>query len=61
MAEQSDLMKVMAPSIEGRRNPTNNLLDPAILFFVFGVLAGALRSNLGDSAFDRALPPLSTC
>ena len=23
-----------------------NLLDPAILFFVFGVLAGALRSNL---------------
>jgi hypothetical protein len=24
----------------------NNLLDPAILFFVFGVLAGALRSNL---------------
>lgn len=24
----------------------NNLLDPAILFFVFGVLAGALKSNL---------------
>ncbi len=24
----------------------NNLTDPAILFFVFGVLAGALRSNL---------------
>ncbi|MEN9420436.1 MAG: hypothetical protein RI988_4057 [Pseudomonadota bacterium] len=24
----------------------NNLLDPAILFFAFGVLAGALRSNL---------------
>jgi len=24
----------------------NTLLDPAILFFVFGVLAGALRSNL---------------
>jgi uncharacterized protein len=24
----------------------HNLLDPAILFFVFGVLAGALRSNL---------------
>lgn len=24
----------------------NNLLDPAILFFVFGVLAGAVRSNL---------------
>jgi len=24
----------------------SNLLDPAILFFVFGVLAGALRSNL---------------
>ncbi|WP_374333546.1 sodium-dependent bicarbonate transport family permease, partial [Aestuariivirga sp.] len=23
-----------------------NLIDPAILFFVFGVLAGALRSNL---------------
>ena len=23
-----------------------SLLDPAILFFVFGVLAGALRSNL---------------
>ena len=23
-----------------------NLLDPAILFFVFGVLAGALKSNL---------------
>ena len=23
-----------------------NLLDPAILFFVFGVVAGALRSNL---------------
>ena len=24
----------------------HNLLDPAILFFVFGVMAGALRSNL---------------
>lgn len=24
----------------------NNLLDPAILFFVFGVIAGAVRSNL---------------
>jgi hypothetical protein len=24
----------------------NNLTDPAILFFVFGVLAGALKSNL---------------
>ncbi len=24
----------------------NNLLDPAVLFFVFGVLAGCLRSNL---------------
>lgn len=24
----------------------NSLLDPAILFFVFGVFAGALRSNL---------------
>jgi hypothetical protein len=24
----------------------NNLLDPAILFFLFGVLAGAVRSNL---------------
>ena len=24
----------------------NNLLDPAILFFLFGVLAGTLRSNL---------------
>lgn len=24
----------------------NNLLDPAILFFVFGVFAGAIRSNL---------------
>ena len=24
----------------------NNLLDPAILFFVFGVLAGAVKSNL---------------
>ena len=23
-----------------------NLIDPAILFFVFGVLAGALKSNL---------------
>jgi uncharacterized protein len=23
-----------------------NLLDPAILFFIFGVLAGAVRSNL---------------
>jgi len=23
-----------------------SLLDPAILFFVFGVLAGAVRSNL---------------
>jgi hypothetical protein len=23
-----------------------NILDPAILFFVFGVLAGAVRSNL---------------
>lgn len=27
-------------------NPLQNLLDPAILFFVFGVLAGLLRSNL---------------
>ena len=26
----------------------NNLLDPAILFFVFGVLAGAARSNLKE-------------
>ena len=24
----------------------NSLLDPAILFFAFGVLAGALKSNL---------------
>ncbi|GAA5176284.1 sodium-dependent bicarbonate transport family permease [Niveibacterium umoris] len=27
-------------------NALQNLLDPAILFFVFGILAGALRSNL---------------
>lgn len=27
-------------------NPLQNLLDPAILFFVFGVTAGLLRSNL---------------
>ncbi|OGA84670.1 MAG: sodium-dependent bicarbonate transport family permease [Burkholderiales bacterium RIFCSPHIGHO2_01_FULL_63_240] len=27
-------------------NPLQNLLDPAILFFVFGVIAGLLRSNL---------------
>lgn len=27
-------------------NPLNNLLDPAILFFVFGVFAGLVRSNL---------------
>jgi hypothetical protein len=26
--------------------PMKNLLDPALLFFVFGVLAGALKSNL---------------
>ena len=26
--------------------PVQNLLDPAILFFVFGILAGAVRSNL---------------
>ena len=26
--------------------PMSNFLDPAILFFVFGLLAGALRSNL---------------
>lgn len=31
-------------------NALQNLLDPAILFFVFGILAGALRSNL-------AVPP----
>jgi hypothetical protein len=29
-----------------KENPVQNLLDPAILFFVFGVFAGALRSNL---------------
>jgi len=29
-----------------RSNTMQNLLDPAILFFVFGVLAGALKSNL---------------
>ncbi len=29
-----------------KKNPMQNLLDPAILFFVFGVLAGALKSNL---------------
>lgn len=27
-------------------SPMSNLLDPAILFFAFGVVAGALRSNL---------------
>ena len=27
-------------------NALNNLLDPAVLFFVFGVTAGLLRSNL---------------
>ncbi len=27
-------------------NALNNLLDPAILFFVFGMTAGLLRSNL---------------
>ena len=28
------------------RFPVQNLLDPAILFFVFGIFAGALKSNL---------------
>lgn len=32
--------------IDNQNHIMNNLLDPAILFFVFGVLAGALRSNL---------------
>jgi hypothetical protein len=33
--------------MRGSKEPVvQNLLDPAILFFVFGVLAGALRSNL---------------
>ena len=27
-------------------NPLQNLLDPAILFFVFGLFAGAIKSNL---------------
>jgi hypothetical protein len=27
-------------------SPLQNLLDPAILFFIFGVFAGAIRSNL---------------
>ena len=32
----------------------HNLLDPAILFFVLGVLAGAVRSNL-------EIPPAISC
>jgi hypothetical protein len=36
--------------IGSRRNLMQNLLDPAILFFVFGVLAGTVKSNL-------AIPP----
>jgi hypothetical protein len=35
------------PKIPARKlNTMNNLLDPAILFFAFGALAGALKSNL---------------
>ncbi len=31
----------------GARNTTmHNLIDPAILFFIFGVLAGTVKSNL---------------
>jgi hypothetical protein len=29
-----------------KEHPMNSLLDPAILFFIFGVLAGTVRSNL---------------
>ena len=32
--------------IESRRFFMQNLLDPAILFFIFGVLAGTVKSNL---------------
>ena len=33
-----------------------NLLDPSVLFFIFGVLAGALKSNLEiPSAISRFL------
>jgi hypothetical protein len=33
-------------SIAAQGNPMNNLLDPAILFFALGALAGAIKSNL---------------
>lgn len=34
-------------------NLLQNIIDPAILFFVFGVFAGAIRSNL---EIPRPLP-----
>jgi len=36
----------MTGRMEHRPRAMQNLLDPAILFFVFGLLAGTLRSNL---------------
>jgi hypothetical protein len=32
--------------IGARNTPMQNLIDPAILFFIFGVLAGTVKSNL---------------
>jgi hypothetical protein len=48
MKPQESILQTMAAHPESRqRNKTmNNLLDPAILFFIFGVLAGTARSNL---------------
>ena len=42
-------------AIKGQ-HPMQNLLDPAILFFVFGVLAGALKSNLEIPPCNLQIP-----
>jgi hypothetical protein len=34
------------PRLHKQRNNMQNILDPAILFFAFGILAGSLKSNL---------------
>ena len=36
----------MKPTMRSKEIKMQNLLDPAILFFIFGVLAGAVKSNL---------------
>lgn len=36
----------MNPRIASKETKMQSLLDPAILFFIFGVLAGAVKSNL---------------